>query len=272
MQQLDSGGITMCFSISTNTRWSIMKYTCFAIGIVVLTMSVVALRWIHATGEEALEGVCGERLKRLALAVWQYSDAHGSMPPPYVAGPDGTAMYSWRVLVLPYLDGADFYSQFDFRQAWDSPHNLALVRDHPEIGEIFHCPSDSSPKDGITSYVAVVGTETLWPEGTTLSFDDLVEGANRILLVERKGTGILWTEPRDISYDEATGGLSPFASHRDQAHFVLPTGRVGTLQEHRIVFSLSKKDDVREWLTPHPASTERLSDSLRSDSRAVADP
>jgi hypothetical protein len=56
-----------------------------------------------------------------------YHDAHGRLPPAVVYGKDGKPLYSWRVLLLPYLDEQELYQQFQLDEPWDSPHNLQLL-------------------------------------------------------------------------------------------------------------------------------------------------
>ena len=45
------------------------------------------------------------RLQELATALHNYSDAHGSFPPAVLMGPDGKTPRSWRVEILPYIEG-----------------------------------------------------------------------------------------------------------------------------------------------------------------------
>src|SRR6266545_1941530 len=37
-----------------------------------------------------------------------YNDTHGRLPPAVVYGADGEPLYSWRVLLLPYMEGEAF--------------------------------------------------------------------------------------------------------------------------------------------------------------------
>ena len=114
-------------------------------------------------------------------------------------------MHSWRVLLLPFMDGQALYDQYRFDEPWDSPHNLALVKDVP-VGEnrrfpIFHCPEDSDSDKWDTSYVMVVGPQTL-SNGPT-STNAVPDGtSNTIMIVEMSDSGIHWMEPRDLKFDE----------------------------------------------------------------------
>jgi hypothetical protein len=134
------------------------------------------------------------------LAVANYHDTHGHYPPPYVADADGRPMHSWRVLILPYIEGLNLYEQYDFDEPWDGPHNRTLAGQMPR-GYAFH----GTHKPGLTTtnYVAVVGPRTVWRPEKKLTFEDVTDGAsNTILIAENKGLGVHWMEPRDLNWDE----------------------------------------------------------------------
>ncbi|MBN1909060.1 MAG: DUF1559 domain-containing protein, partial [Pirellulales bacterium] len=100
--------------------------------------------------------VCYGNMALLRNAVFEYHAEHGSFPPAYVTDPDGKSLYSWRVLMLPYV-GCDYlYQAYHLDKPWDSPHNRKLAEKMPVI---FLCPTacDFHEQDRITTdYVAVV--------------------------------------------------------------------------------------------------------------------
>ena len=55
----------------------------------------------------------------------------------------GKPLLSWRVHVLPYLDGngEELYQQFHLDEAWDSPHNRQLIKKMPRVFAIPGSPS-----------------------------------------------------------------------------------------------------------------------------------
>src|SRR5262249_32600764 len=55
------------------------------------------------------------------------------MPPAVVYGKYGRPLLSWRVLILPYVEQGDLYSQFKLDEAWDSPNNLPLLEKMPAV-------------------------------------------------------------------------------------------------------------------------------------------
>lgn len=69
-------------------------------------------------------------LRKIAYALKDYHHEYDTFPPAFIADKDGKPMHSWRVLILPYLDGGGFvYDQYDFGEPWDGPNNIKLL-DH----------------------------------------------------------------------------------------------------------------------------------------------
>ncbi|MGL6077057.1 MAG: DUF1559 domain-containing protein [Fimbriiglobus sp.] len=137
-------------------------------------------------------------MKQLSLAVASYHDSHGHFPPPYVLGPDGTPWHSWRVLILPYLSDNDLYEQYDMNQPWNSEHNLKLL---PKIPNTYVSYSRRDGKRTATSYLAVVGPDTVWPGDRKIKTEDVFDGSSvTIQIVENEGLNIPWTEPRDLNF------------------------------------------------------------------------
>lgn len=161
---------------------------------------------------------CLLNLKQIASAIHDYEIKNGNFPPPYVAGPDGKPWHSWRVLILPYLDRKDLFDAYDFKEPWNGPNNIKLSQKMPDV---FHCPDDNgSYGKSATSYLAVVGPDTAWPIGKSLSSNDIFDGSSQtILLVETANSGINWMEPRDLGFqqvckDDPSTNPDLFAPHK----------------------------------------------------------
>jgi hypothetical protein len=109
---------------------------------------------------------CQNNLRQIAIALLAYQNEKGSLPPPYVADAEGKPLYSWRVLILPYLERRDITAQWKFDEPWDSPNNKLLSDVYLDI---FRCPSDveDGTKKALTNYVTVVGPGTAWEEDET---------------------------------------------------------------------------------------------------------
>lgn len=130
------------------------------------------------------------------MAVANYHDNNGHLPPPYQTGRDGRPWHSWRVLILPFIEQHALHKEYNFEEPWDGPNNRRLADRMPSV-YTFHAGVESGGPT--TNYVAVVGPETAWPEAGRRRFADATDGRNQtILIVENLGAGIHWMEPRDL--------------------------------------------------------------------------
>jgi len=148
-----------------------------------------------ARSRPARRAICRNNLYQISMALLAYEANRGSLPPAYIADKNGKPMHSWRVLILPYLDRLDLYEAYRFDEPWDGPNNRKLAG---EIMRIYSCPKDAEQKTD-TSYVAVVGANTVWPGAKRGNLSAIPDGSsNVVLLVEIRNSGIHWMEPRDL--------------------------------------------------------------------------
>jgi hypothetical protein len=154
--------------------------------------------------------LCLQNLKQLGIALHNYHEHFETFPPAIVRSSDGRPMHSWRVLLLPCIGQQELYDRYDFTEPWDGPNNRKLLNEMPEI---YRCPNGNSV-DGdrqCTSYVAVRGPRTAWPEPDAIDIPGIKDGsAQTLFLVEFDIGEIRWTEPSDLTLDEA---MSRFAAH-----------------------------------------------------------
>ena len=169
------------------------------------------------------------------MAVANYHETYGCLPPAYVAGRDGVPMHSWRVLILPFLEQRELYNAYNFAEPWDGPHNRKLA---DQIGRIYLRSGLESDQVRTTSFVAVVGPETSWPGTTALSYEDLGDGRHTTLLVVEVPDGqFRWMEPRDLSFDRMSLRINDrsgpgLGSRLGGARVVSADGTVRTLPDH----------------------------------------
>jgi hypothetical protein len=132
---------------------------------------------------------------------------HGRLPPAVVCGEDGRPLYSWRVLLLPYIEGDDLYREFHLDEPWDSPHNLALL---PRMPGTYAPPrwKKSKVPPYHTVYHVFVGEGAAFEgrEGVRIP-KDFPDGTGNTFLVVEAGEPVPWTKPEDIPYDP--DGLLP---------------------------------------------------------------
>lgn len=147
---------------------------------------------------------CKNNLKQIGLALHNYHDTYKSFPPAFVVGPDGKPWHSWRVLILPFLEEEPLWKKYRLDEPWNGPNNSKLLKERPVA---FACRSfDSGPwvAKTDTTYVAVVGAETVWPGASSIPVADVADGlSNTVFVVEVRDAGIAWLAPDDLSLEEA---------------------------------------------------------------------
>lgn len=129
----------------------------------------------------------------IAQALNAYALRHGSYPTPIVKDNNGMPLYSWRVLILPFLGYEDLYDRFQLDQPFDSPANLSLALEMPKV---FASSFSGAGNFQQTNYALLVGAGTLFPPTGPLSPADAEDPT--ILVVETTDGMCSWTEPMDI--------------------------------------------------------------------------
>src|SRR5262249_5147837 len=129
---------------------------------------------------------------------------------------------------VPYLESTTLYSRYNLNEPWDGPNNRTLIGTYG----IFSCPTHRGAPSRFTSYVAVVGPETVFPGAGSTSIADIYDGtANTLMLGECSDIDIPWTEPRDLSLSQLSlrvndpGRPGPSSWHPGGANVVFADGR-----------------------------------------------
>lgn len=149
----------------------------------------------------ARRAACTNNMKQIGLAMHNYYDVHGELPPAYSVDEDGKPLHSWRVLILPYLGEGQLYDQFKLDEPWDSSHNLEVADQMPMV---YGCP-DGPQSASITSYVVINEPGAVFDGSTATKFSEVTDGtSNTIMLVETANSGIRWNEPRDFDFNQAS--------------------------------------------------------------------
>jgi hypothetical protein len=133
-------------------------------------------------------------LQQIDLALHSYHDTYGRLPPAVVRGPDGRPLYSWRVLLLPFLEQENLYAEFRLDEPWDGPHNRTL-----QMPWCYRPLSGGSDGPGLTHYQVFVGPGTAF-ERDGLTWADFPGGLDRTLLVVEAAEPVPWSKPADLAY------------------------------------------------------------------------
>jgi prepilin-type processing-associated H-X9-DG protein len=170
---------------------------------------------VQAARESARRNQSMNQMKQLVLGVLNHESAKQALPAHANYDANGKPLLSWRVHILPYVDGEALYREFHLDEPWDSAHNRALI---PRMPAVYANPSlPFPPTEGKTNYLAVVGAGLAMngtAEGVTLP--QMTDGtSSTVVIVEADAErAVEWTRPDDLQFNSADptaglGGLRP---------------------------------------------------------------
>ena len=153
---------------------------------------------------------CKNNMRQLLLGLLNYESVNGNFPPAQMLDEaTGKPMHSWRVLILPYIEGGNVYNQYDFDEPWDGPNNSKLVDQMPYA---FACPQHNH--DGLTTYKLISDTGAAFDAGKTNGISDFHDGlTNTIAMVEDTNGPINWMKPDDVNIETAIKILTENQTH-----------------------------------------------------------
>ena len=128
-----------------------------AVLLLLLTCGLL-LPFVSKVHGPALRMTCTNNLKQIALASYNYQDAHGVFPRAtiHTQGLQPERRLSFFVALLPYLEQDALAKAIDADKAWDADENLG-----PRSGlvKMLLCPAEDRQKlpQGLTHYVGIAG-------------------------------------------------------------------------------------------------------------------
>ncbi len=143
---------------------------------------------------------CQSNLKQIALALLNYEQANGALPPAFTVDADGNRLHSWRTLLLPFLDESALFEKIDLTKPWDDPVNAFA---NELIVDAFVCPS-SGTEEFFTTYQVAVGSEYLFSGAVPRKLSEVTDGTSFTLAVvdvsDRRA--VPWMSPEDVVPEE----------------------------------------------------------------------
>ncbi len=146
---------------------------------------------------------CKDNLKQIALALHNYADAYGSLPPAYSVDPSGKPLHSWRTLILPYLEQQALYNTIDLSKPWNHPANSKAFKTQLSI---YRCPASELPPS-YTTYLGSIGENSCLHPTKPRPFSEITDGtSNTLMVVEFPNEyAVHWMSPFDADEDMILG-------------------------------------------------------------------
>ena len=139
-------------------------------------------------------------LMLMGLGMHNFTAVSGGRLPTAAIKKGDKALLSWRVAILPYIEEWPLYQRFHLDEAWDSPHNKALLKEMPRT----YAPvARKDPLPFTTYFQAFVGPGSVFEgdEGTKIM--DVVDAFKPTLMIAEAEQPVLWTKPDDMTFDAA---------------------------------------------------------------------
>ena len=141
-------------------------------------------------------------LKQIGIALHSYHDVMGTLPPAVVRDKNGKALYSWRVLILPYLEQDVIYKNWKKDEPWDSPHNKPLS---DVVLKVYTLPGNPDGISNRTPYRVFIGKGTGFEElkgqpSKGIRFADITDGTTNTIAVVEATETVPWAKPEELDF------------------------------------------------------------------------
>jgi prepilin-type N-terminal cleavage/methylation domain-containing protein/prepilin-type processing-associated H-X9-DG protein len=105
------------------------------IAIIAVLVSLL-LPAVQQAREAARRTQCKNNLKQLGLALHNYESTNGTFPMSRITIQG--SVNAWSAMILPYIEQAPLYNQWNFNQSWNHPGNVVLAATKINV---WQCPS-----------------------------------------------------------------------------------------------------------------------------------
>lgn len=139
-----------------------------------------------------------DNLRMVAMAMQVYQTEHRSFPPAASRDEDGKPLLSWRVALLPYLEQKALYDLFHHDEPWDSPHNIKLLEQMPEV---YRVPWEEDHSK--TRLMVFVGEGTPFGREGPITERMIRDGMSSTIMFVEVGAdkAVPWTKPDDLPFN-----------------------------------------------------------------------
>ena len=204
---------------------------------------------VQAAREAARRMQCSNNERQIGLALHNYHDVNGAFPPLYTVDDEGNPLHSWRVLILPYIEGNDLYRRIRLDEPWDSDHNRQF---HDQIPGIFKCPSNPEQQCCYSAIAEGVFSPATEAESILgLQLKDITRGISNTLAIVEVRESFCWMDPTaDVTLEELVqDGVNSY--HSGGANALMMDGSV------RFISSSVSSYELHEMAIPGEKSNEK---------------
>jgi type II secretory pathway pseudopilin PulG len=169
---------------------------------------------VQAAREAARRVADANNLKLVGLAMHNYNAAHKKFPAPFATDSQDRELWSWRVTLLPYVNGNATYNKIDMEsmKPWDDPTNDFLRNAMP--AEYRSNRADGLAEDMANVFIIATppggpgSQQAAFTIGDYIRFQDFTDGtSNTILALMLPNTATEWAKPSAMTPDEAYAAI-----------------------------------------------------------------
>lgn len=94
---------------------------------IIAVLIALLLPAVQQARESARRTQCRNNMKQIGLSLANYESTHTVFPMARIEDAAGNAWHSWTTMILPYIDQASMYNNYNTNVYWNDPTNAVMV-------------------------------------------------------------------------------------------------------------------------------------------------
>lgn len=187
---------------------------------IIAILIALLLPAVQQAREAARRSQCKNSLKQIGLALHNYHDSMGSLPPGFQL----PTQLQWTARILPFVDQQVITARIDFNNSWNFNPPTGVLK-----LPVYRCPSDPNlpinSRFSPTNYVGCLGSgvDNWTPDGvfgrnTITRFRDMTDGSSNTLLAAEayggKSINSYYERPTLTAPHRCAGSGGGFSNYR----------------------------------------------------------